>query len=160
MKLYRLIPLFLLAAFLVSCNSSDDCREETDVKMIVDFMTRTYDNNLKTYKNTVLVIDSLTVRGLESDSFIYNNSKKLRSIQLPLRIGNSQTAFEFRFNNITDTLYFNHNNNDQYFISLECGCVVSHEILEISTTAHFSDSIIINNKDVNNIETTHIQIFN
>jgi hypothetical protein len=91
---------------------------------------------------------------------IYNNSKKVKSNALPLRIGNTETAFEFRINNITDTLYFQHSNNDQYFISLECGCVVTHEILGVSTTAHFSDSIIINNKAVNNIETTHIQIFN
>lgn len=160
MKLNRLITTSLLAVFLTACNSSDDCREETDVKLTIDFMTRTYDNNSKTYKNAALVIDSLTVRGLGSDSLIYNNSKKLKSIKLPLRIGSDETAFEIRFNDITDTLYFHHNNNDQYFISLECGCVVAHEILRISTTAHFSDSIIINNKDVNNIETTHIQIFN
>jgi hypothetical protein len=160
MKLNRLITILLLAFFLLSCNTSDDCREETDVKMIVEFMTRTYDNNSKTYKNVDLPIDNLTVRGLESDSLIYNNSKNLKSIELPLRISNTQTAFEFRFNGITDTLYFHHSNNDQYFISLECGCVVAHEILKISTTGYFSDSIIINNKDVNNIETTHIQIFN
>lgn len=123
-------------------------------------MTRTLDTKSGIYKNAVLIIDSLTVKGLDSDSLIYNNSKKVKSIALPLRIGNTETAFEFRINNITDTLYFQHSNNDQYFISLECGCVVAHEILRISTTAHFSDSIIINNKDVNNIETTHIQIFN
>mgnify|MGYP003591157508 FL=1 len=123
-------------------------------------MTRTLDTKSGIYKNAVLIIDSLTVKGLDSDSLIYNNSKKVKSIALPLRIGNTETAFEFRINNITDTLYFQHSNNDQYFISLECGCVVTHEILGVSTTAHFSDSIIINNKDVNNIETTHIQIFN
>ena len=160
MKLTRLITIFLLAAFLLSCNSSEECREETDVKMTVDFMTRALDTKSGIYKNAVLIIDSLTVKGLDSDSLIYNNSKKVKSIALPLRIGNTETAFEFRINNITDTLYFQHSNNDQYFISLECGCVVTHEILGVSTTAHFSDSIIINNKDVNNIETTHIQIFN
>ena len=160
MKLTRLITIFLLAAFLTACNSSDDCREETDVKMTVDFMTRTLDTKSGIYKNAVLIIDSLTVKGLESDSLIYNNSKKINSIKLPLRIGSTETAFELRINNITDTLYLQHNNNDKYFISLECGCVVTHEILGVSTTAHFSDSIIINNKDVNNIETTHIQIFN
>ena len=160
MKLNRLITIFLLASFLLSCNSSEECREETDVKMTVDFMTRTLDTKSGIYKNAVLIIDSLTVKGLDSDSLIYNNSKKVKSIALPLRIGSTETAFEFRINNITDTLYFQHSNNDQYFISLECGCVVTHEILGVSTTAHFSDSIIINNKDVNNIETTHIQIFN
>jgi hypothetical protein len=160
MKLNRLITIFLLASFLLSCNSSEECREETEVKLTIDFMTRTYDNNSKTYKNAVLIIDSLTVKGLDSDSLIYNNSKKVKSIALPLRIGSNETAFEIRFNDITDTLYLHHSNNDQYFISLECGCVVTHEILGVSTTAHFSDSIIINNKDVNNIETTHIQIFN
>ena len=66
MKLNRLITIFSLAVLLISCNSSDDCREETDVKLTIDFMTRTYDNNSKTYKNAALVIDSLTVRGVLS----------------------------------------------------------------------------------------------
>ena len=35
MKLTRLITIFLLASFLLSCNSSEECREETDVKMNV-----------------------------------------------------------------------------------------------------------------------------
>ncbi len=160
MKLNRLITIFLFAAFLISCNSSDDCREETDVNLTINFMTRPFDSISKTYKNAALTIDSLTVRGLGSDSLIYNNSKKIKSIKLPLRIGSNETAFELRINNITDTLYFQHSNNNQYFISLECGCIVTHEILRASTTAHYLDSIIINNKDVNNIETTHIQIFN
>ena len=160
MKIIRFISFFFLAIMLIACNTSDDCREETDVKLIVDFMTRSYDSNTSTYKNTTLAIDSLWVKGLSIDSLIYNNKKSIRSVALPLRINSQQTAFVFRFNNITDTIFIQHNNNDQYYISLECGCIATHEILEVSTTAHFSDSIIINNKDVKNIETTHIQIFN
>jgi hypothetical protein len=112
------------------------------------------------YSNTTLTIDSIWVKGIEKDSFLYENAKSKSSILLPLKINSEQSDFVIQFNEIKDTLAIYHENNDQYFLSLECGCIVTHTIGEVFSTNHFIKSISINIQEVNNTDAVHLQIFN
>lgn len=161
MNFFRTIYILLAVLLFAACTSSDDCREETDVKMRVSFFTRTYNATTNLYSNTALSIDSLWVNGLGQDSFLYKNAKSVKSILLPLKINSEQSEFIVRFNNTTDTIVFFHENNSQYFLSLECGCIVAHTIQEAVSTKHYADSIsIINQQVINSSDAAHIQIFN
>jgi hypothetical protein len=106
-----------------------------------------------------LNIDSLWVNGLSKDSFLYKNSKSISSISVPLNISKVQSDFVIQFNTMKDTLSVFYTNNDAYFISLPCGCIVTHTIDEVISTHHFIDSIRIVQRDVINVNAEHIKIF-
>ena len=151
---------FLFCLLLASCTTSEECREDTAVNLKIGFYERTLNETTGLYSNSVLSIDSIWVNGLENDSFLYENSKSVSSILLPLKNSSTQSDFVIQFNDKIDTLVIYHENNDQYFLSLECGCIVAHTIQEAVSTNHFIDSISINYPEVNNIDAVHLQIFN
>jgi len=70
-----------------------------------------------------------------------------------------QSDFIVRFNDITDTISVFYQNNDRYYLSLECGCIVVHKIDEVVSTNHFIDSISIINRDINTANAENIQIY-
>ena len=160
MKFLVATYILILSFLFASCTTSDNCREETDVNINIAFFKSTLNETTGLYSNTALRIDSIWVKGSENDSFLYKNSKLVNSILLPLKTTVTESEFVIRFNNITDTLLIYHENNNQFFISLECGCIVTHSIEEVVSRNHFIDSISIINKDVINFNTTHVQIFN
>ncbi len=150
--------VFLFVAF--SCNSDDECRKEKSVALTIAFKKNTL--NQITGKNTVsnLTIDSIWVKGLNRDSLIYNKKRSIQTIDLPLKKFAESTGFIIRFNTVTDTLYIFHDTNENYFLSLECGCIAVHRINEVISTHNFIDSISIINNEVNTTKSTHLQIFN
>jgi hypothetical protein len=160
MKFLVTTYILILGLLLASCTASDNCSEETDVNLKIGFYQHTQNQTTGLYSNTSLIIDSIWVNGFENDSFLYENSKFKNSIVLPLKNSVTQSEFVIRFNDITDTLVVYHENNDQFFISLECGCIVSHSIQAAVSKNHFIDSISIINPEVNNFDAIHIQIFN
>lgn len=82
------------------------------------FYTKTLNTKTGLYVNSALAIDSLWVNGLGVDSFLFENSKKINSIDVPLKKLSTQTDFIVRFNQKTDTISIFYQNNDRYFISL------------------------------------------
>jgi hypothetical protein len=111
------------------------------------------------YSKSALTIDSIWVMGLGTDSLLYNKETSIKSINIPLKKTIEQTDYIVRFNNTTDTISIFHTNNDRYYLSLECGCVVAHSIDEIVSTGHFIDSVSIINRDINTTNAENIQIF-
>lgn len=158
MKLFRNIYLFALA-FLYACTQTENCTQEKNVLMQVGFYKKTMDSTTKIYSKSALTIDSIWVMGLGTDSLLYNKETSIKSINIPLKKTIKQTDYIVRFNNTTDTISIFHTNNDRYYLSLECGCVVAHSIDEIVSTGHFIDSVSIINRDINTTNAENIQIY-
>ena len=158
MKLFRNIYLFALV-FLSACTQTENCTQEKNVLMQVGFYKKTMDSTTKIYSKSALTIDSIWVMGLGTDSLLYNKEKSIKSINIPLKKTIEQTDYIVRFNNTTDTISIFHTNNDRYYLSLECGCVVAHSIDEIVSTGHFIDSVSIINRDINTTNAENIQIY-
>ena len=158
MKFFRNIYLFALA-FLFACTQTENCTQEKNVLMQVGFYKKTMDSTTKIYSKSALTIDSIWVMGLGTDSLLYNKETSIKSINIPLKKTIEQTDYIVRFNNTTDTISIFHTNNDRYYLSLECGCVVAHSIDEIVSTGHFIDSVSIINRDINTTNAENIQIY-
>ena len=158
MKLFRNIYLFALF-FLSACTQTENCTQEKNVLMQVGFYKKTMDSTTNIYSNSALTIDSIWVMGLGTDSLLYNKETSIKSINIPLKKTIEQTDYIVRFNNTTDTISIFHTNNDRYYLSLECGCVVAHSIDEIVSTGHFIDSVSIINRDINTTYAENIQIY-
>lgn len=160
MKFHVATYILILGFLLASCTTNDSCSEETDVNLKIGFLKRTQNQTTGAYSISTLTIDSIWAKGFEKDSFLYKNSKFKNSILLPLKINANQSEFVIRFNDKTDTLRISHENNDQHFLSLECGSIVTHSIKKVAYSTNFIDSISIINPEVTNFDATHLQIFN
>jgi len=151
-KLFNILVL-LFSVFLVGCSSTDECREDKTVNMILGFYQKS------DFSDVAFTVDSVWANGLEKDSFLYNNSKSVNSLKLPLNAARQQSDFIVRFNNTTDTLSVFYTNNNAYFISFDCGCIATQTIDEVISTNHFIDSVRIVQREVININAEHIKIF-
>ncbi|MEA4937742.1 hypothetical protein SDC9_100372 [bioreactor metagenome] len=142
---------FLIIAFMVnSCAQDETCRENKNIKLNVGFFSAG--------TTTSLSIDSLTAFGLNKDSLLYNVNKNINKINLPLNKKEDVSIFVVRFNTTQDTVWVLHTNYD-YFISYECGSVITHKIDTVITTNHYIESVKIINHDVNTTDVQHLQIF-
>jgi hypothetical protein len=150
---FLVILVLLFSVLLASCSSTDECREDKTVNMKIGFYQKTNSTD------ATLTVDSVWANGLEKDSFLYNNSKSVNSLKLPLNAAHQQTDYIVRFNNTTDTLSVFYANNNAYFISFECGCIATQTIDEVISTNHFIDSVRIVQREVINVNAEHIKIF-
>ena len=165
------IFIVLLFSILLnySCTSDETCTQTKYVKLTTNFYHVHYNDTTKIYTTSTLSVDSLTVQGLKLDtltgqyhlvdSILYNNQKKVSSINLPLNNSSTQSKFRIRFNAIVDTLTIYHTNFNDY-LSLECGCIKTHSIDTVITTHHYIDSIQIKIHDVNTINAENISLYN
>jgi hypothetical protein len=138
---------------MISCTQDETCRENKDVRLNAGFYTSGTTNALS--------VDSLKVFGLErEDSSLYDVNKSINNIKLPLNKKQELSIFvlNFRANQVIDTLFVLYTNQD-YFISYECGSVITHKIDTVITTEHFIKSVKIINHDINTTDVQHLQIF-
>ncbi len=151
--------LTIIIALFSACTSTEECREETDVNVQIGFYTNTTNTTTQQILQSSLSIDSIWVHGLSKDSFIYENIKSEELILIPLNSMADHTDYVIQFNDKTDTITFFHQNNDKYYLSLECGCLVAHTIDEVVSTQHYIDSVSIVYPEVNNTSIENVQIF-
>ena len=159
MKTYKFFIVVFCAIFMFSCANDEECRKDRYVQMNAKFYTKILNPITKNYTTSTLTIDSITVKGVGVDSILYKNSKKINSLELPLNKFKSTSKFSLKFNQITDTITILHTNVEQY-LSLECGCIKVHTIDTVLTTNHFIDSVKIKVRNVNTIQSEHVQIYN
>lgn len=159
MKLLFPISLIVIVAIITACNPSDECREKTSVNMQIGFYSKTVNPSTKKIQISSQVIDSIWVRGVGMDSLVYNNKKNEKLILIPLNSTADHSKYIVQFNEITDTISVFHQNNEQYYLSLECGCIVAHTIDEVVSTSHYIDSIAIVYPEINNTNIENVQIF-
>lgn len=151
-KCYPLLLLLVLA--LPACISNPNCYESKQVLV--------YCGLYSSENGRAGSIENVSVKGLGSDSMIYDN-KTLAQLALPLRHDAQESVFIIEILQSSllfrDSLRFLHTNNE-WFISMECGCVVQHSLLDVQTgRAGFIDSVRIVNSDIQNIETEHVKIY-
>lgn len=164
MKYFYFILTFFFIGLIVSCSSDEQCRKDRYVKMSISIYHLEYNQTTSQTTKTSLSIDSISVRGLTSeglnvDSILYNNQKKIYKLEFPLNKFVPESKFVVTFNNTKDTITILHQNINE-FLSLECGCLKVHSIDTVLTTNHYVDSVKIINHNVNTISTEHLQIYN
>ncbi|MCQ2342603.1 MAG: DUF6452 family protein [Paludibacteraceae bacterium] len=132
--------ILLLVATLYSCRPDAVCREALTVGLVGELRETYPDNNNQPQLRTAW--DSITVQGIGSDSLLYDNRKNIGKIVLPMRHDIDSTGFVLTYRGCTDTLYTWHT-SERNFVSVECGCVYNHDVLHLSYTRHWIDSIAV-----------------
>lgn len=132
-------------ALLCSCQPDTVCRETMQVGVIGQLKETYYDADMQPRVRTAW--DSLTVQGIGSDSVLYNNSKSVSQIFLPMQNDKDTTSYTMTYCGCTDTLSVVHSSNQQ-FVSVECGCVYEHAIRQVLYTRHWIDTVTIVSNEV------------
>jgi len=135
-----LVVVVVVVSSLTSCRPDTVCRENTHVALVSEFRRLYLDEGRQLQIDPTW--DSLTVVGLGATQPLYNNSKNLVQIALPMHIAGDSTMYTLCYRNQTDTICVRHTNSP-YFISMECGCAVNHTLQSIRSTKHWIDSISI-----------------
>ena len=148
--------VLLIAAGLVSCEPDKACRQD---------MTVTAGVGLRgLYIDTADVVtefsgwDSITVQGVGNDSVLYDNSKLVSQLQLPLRNDTDLTAYTLTYHGTEDKLYFHHDNTMR-FVSMACGCIIYHQIDSVWCEGTWIDSVKIINSAVEGIVQENVKVY-
>lgn len=146
----------LAGAVLASCTS--ECYQSKRSLLGVTF--------LDSLTMKPLTVQRLTVKGVGSDSILYNNVN-VNTVFLPMHLTADLTEYEFTILPPTEEqvvisfkLAVKHNVRP-FFVSKECGCVASYEIRDMSYTPNvFIKKAEIYNPSVLNVEgDVHIKIY-
>lgn len=114
-----------------------------------------------------LTVQRLTVKGVGSDSVLYNNVS-VNSVYLPLHLTQNITEYEFVLKpeteeEVTVSFILTVNCNVRpFFVSKECGCVASYYIKGMAYTPNtFVKKAEIYKAEILNLEgDVHIKIYN
>ena len=158
-KILKKIAPFLLITCLslgfMACDETE-CTESTVVE---------FNGNFYRKRDNTAYTDTLSIYGINApNDSILKDTAAIKTITLPLKLTDTETAFLFDFVNrakasfIKDTISIFHQNN-VHFISDACGCAMFFSIDSIAYTRHKIDSIAINSKDVINEPQENIQLF-
>jgi|LSQX01.1.fsa_nt_gb hypothetical protein len=151
MVLVGIASLMLLG----SCQNDELCEEATSNPLRMGFYLPTVTDG----SPTTYTLDSLSLYGSgRPDSLLYDNTKSVRSIEVPLNPASGTTGFVFTFpGEITDTLWvaYTHSLN---FVSAECGFTMFYEIQEVTHTNARIHSIQLPQTLVNHSLEEHIKI--
>ncbi len=153
-KLLFIALFLLLAVAYIACTNDNSCHENRYVVMTSNFYT------IKNDTTKTFTVDSIWVKGLGNDSMLYSNSKSVTSISMPLQKMNDTSRFVIRFNAIYDTLTVIHANIQKY-LSLECGCLVTHKLdsTKLSYTQHKVKRIKVKYDNVSTTKRENLQIY-
>lgn len=147
----KILAIFIgLALFFNSCVEEGSCREENEVYLRVGFY-----NDLTLGQ---LSADSIWVKGIGVDQYLYANTKKVKQILLPLKKNGIQSDFIIRMNNQIDTLKISHT-NQEYLIDYNCGCIITHQIDTILSSHHGIRKSKIENHSVGTNVQEHIRLY-
>ena len=138
--------LLLGIVFLGSCENGYDCSLDNIAYNRIGF----YNTNEYGIEERYQFPDPLTVALVVNgrDSIVVNNRHAVESLQLPMNHTSLRDTIILDYgNDITDTLYVEHENRP-FYISMECGTVMYHKLTGITHTSNFIDSAVIVNDQV------------
>ena len=138
--------LLLGIVFLDSCENGYDCSLDNIAYNRIGF----YNTNEYGIEERYQFPDPLTVALVVNgrDSIVVNNRHAVESLQLPMNHTSLRDTIILDYgNDITDTLYVEHENRP-FYISMECGTVMYHKLTGITHTSNFIDSAVIVNDQV------------
>ncbi len=157
MKYFRL-PLFIALVMSLlglgwGCVKNEICLPSNNI-LSVEIYEITSDTTV-----AISSIDSLTlyIVGRE-DSILYNNSKKVETIEIPLSDSAVFLKIVAQINAATDTIYLNYT-PFSVFRSTECGVVNRYQINEVMSTTNNLKAIYLQNKEINENEAINLSFF-
>ena len=157
---FLFLSISFCCLFLFSCGNDEECRKDNFVRLYAGFYTIKTDTITGVSAESKLSVDSITIKGVNVDSLLYNNSKKLNAVQLQLNKLKAQSDFVFVFNNVIDTVKFSYSSEETY-LSFECGTLTPFTLdaLNSKHTTNYIDSIIITSPEVNTADVENIKIY-
>lgn len=153
------VTILMLLLLLAGCSIDTDCRQTEAIRCVVVFSCDSLvSNEDTTYTAIFTSIDSVTVTGVGIDSVLYDNKKGVSKLSLPLRSDTTETRYQLTLNSKPEQLVIRHQ-NDEYFVSLACGCFVFHEVdTAFGTTGLITDTEVLNTA-VQNTEQNNIRLY-
>jgi len=154
-KRFNFAAILYATVLLLSSCSSNGCYEDMSVKLYANFYTINLNG-----KAVAVQMDSITVKGVGSDSILYQN-KTLSGFVLDLNTNATQTQFlvttqqnGFLF---VDTLTLEHQ-NAPWFQSMECGCRVFSTLKGCRVNGVIFKSASIADSAVINLKSEHVRL--
>jgi hypothetical protein len=149
-SLFIVLSAFIM--YLVSCTPGS-CFEDTTSSLKATF----YINNNDVSKP--VAPDTLTIRGFNRDSIIYNKALKVQPALFQLNPSSSNSKFIITVNGISDTLIIWYSSYP-HFVSKECGYTYYHHLDSIPINhLNFIKDIYIGNRTITNLNVENIRIF-
>lgn len=162
----RMQQLLLAAFFIINSSllmftacTSIDCPVQNSVYTVYD-LKKSDGLSADTLRDTLTIS---TTRFENNDTVLLNRSMNTTSFSLPISYTNDEDTLYFEVSNpewhSIDTVYIK-KDNLPHFESVDCQVSFFHNILEVRTTHHAIDSIVINKKFVDYEQTTeHFHIY-
>lgn len=153
----QFLVFFTIALLLGACSADTTCRKEKIIVLRAEFYSDSIDaqtGNTVVFK--VMPIE-LSVKGVGSDSLLYNAQSDLSTISLPLRADTLRTNYEVSWAGGEGILSIDHT-NEETFISFECGCFVYHTLTDVQVAGNGLTSAEIVNQQVTVANETHLHI--
>lgn len=154
----------LLSLCLMACSSDDNCMQDLMFSMKAEVYRMVFDASIEQFVPEKYSLP-ISLCGLGKDSLIYD-SQNTSSLNIPLQKLDTISSFVFtttiqvdtNYITTTDTIDFYHT-NEQEFISLECGCIVTNSLVGVAQTTHRIDSVVIVSPEVNLRSENNIKIY-
>ncbi|MBO5345812.1 MAG: hypothetical protein J6A44_02770 [Paludibacteraceae bacterium] len=154
----------LLSLCLMACSSDDSCMQDLMFSMKAEVYRMVFDASIEQFVPEKYSLP-ISLCGLGKDSLIYD-SQNTSSLNIPLQKLDTISSFVFtttiqvdtNYITTTDTIDFYHT-NEQEFISLECGCIVTNSLFGVAQTTHRIDSVVIVSPEVNLQSENNIKIY-
>ena len=154
----------LLSLCLMACSSDDNCMQDLMFSMKAEVYRMVFDASIEQFVPEKYSLP-ISLCGLGKDSLIYD-SQNTSSLNIPLQKLDTISSFVFtttiqvdtNYITTTDTIDFYHI-NEQEFISLECGCIVTNSLVGVAQTTHRIDSVVIVSPEVNLQSENNIKIY-
>lgn len=158
MKKRTFILLALLLPMLVCCDNGGDCKINNVSYYRAKFYTidsGTGQEDKTQFAEPINV--SLVVNG--KDSTVVNHLTDATDLALPMSYTAPCDTVLIEFGDIaTDTLFVHHT-NIPYFISMDCGVGMYHEITGVNSTGQFIDSVAVIHSYINFDSNENIKIY-
>ncbi len=160
----RGISILLLALILFGCSSGTECRENLEIYLAGKVYNVVFDENRDAYVSQALYIP-LRINGLGVDSLLMNSSS-VSELKVPLNKFDTVSSFEFTtlklLENdtltVSDTVTFYYKNREE-MVSVQCGCIVNHTLVDVRHTTHLIDSVVIVNDEVSRISSNNLNLY-
>ena len=155
--LIHLLLLTMAGSFLFTACDSEGC-VDGQVSFAIGSCSQLPFDSLKL--STVSVYGT----GMWSDSVMKTSVSGSSALEIRLDPASEVTKLRFDFalkqptDTIRDTVTFYYENHD-YFVSIDCGCVVFHYIDSIGHTNNFIKKIAITNPEITNEKTPNFTIY-
>ena len=151
----KIIIFVFVSLIMTGCREDIICEDVASVFLGAGFYSMDQNG-----QQSQVAIDSLTIYGAGKwPEKITDNAIAVSRIELPLNPGQDTTMIIVAFpGEIKDSLLVVYNRNLN-LVNVECGFSMFFDMISISHTSLFIDSILVVNDQITNLRDEHIKIF-